>query len=678
MSSSGPPFVPYSSGKGWDVKDAISPDSPQVQVGLPRRIASHPLGSSVSGGSFLVVLGDSTTRGRRSFPPSARLELLLGRVRRRLGRHRGGKPSVRSLDSKPKGTLHQPQGDDGSAEWPLRVQLSSQRQDDRSLLRQCHDSRLPQAIGRHEVSGPVPQSEGDSPVGRIHGDHATSPVYPGVSQHESGSSQSAQPGDRIGMDATPGGSPGSSPPVAGDHRPIHDLADSKAPSVLCSSVGTQGSGGRCIPPALGQPPGICLPSHSHHKESSSQTESLLQLRSHSDRPLLASKGMVSRSIGTSIRHSNRTTQTSRFAATTAFPSVSRKSPYASSDCVATLKRFASQAGFCETVAGQLALCRRKSTRLNYQARWGKFRKWCRDFHHRSSEPTIPKIAEFLTFLFKTEKAAVSTIKGYRAMLSSVFKFCLPEISSSPILKDLVRSFEISAPCPLHHSPPWDLDKVLLEYLSGPPFEPLAEASFRNKSRKALFLVAMATAKRVGELQALSFSVSHRGDNLVLHYDPIFLAKTESVSNPLPRSVIVQSLADFVGDLPERVLCPVRAIRYLRRAARSVEFTPSRLFVSPSDPKRTMSKNAMSFFRRQLITESGAVSSLVPPRAHDICGIATSLNYYSNLSISAIKEAATWKSNRVFAMRYLKDNATTRSRLKGMGPLIAAGSAVHQH
>ena len=92
----------------------------------------------------------------------------------------------------------------------------------------------------------------------------------------------------------------------------------------------------------------------------------------------------------------------------------------------------------------------------------------------------------------------------------------------------------------------------------------------------------------------------------------------------------------------------------------------------------MSKNAMSFFLRQLIIESGTVSSLVPPRAHDICGIAATLNYYSNLSISAIKEAATWKSNHVFAMRYLKDMSTTRSRLKGMGPLIAAGSAVPQH
>ena len=100
----------------------------------------------------------------------------------------------------------------------------------------------------------------------------------------------------------------------------------------------------------------------------------------------------------------------------------------------------------------------------------------------------------------------------------------------------------------------------------------------------------------------------------------FSDKTESVSNPLPRSVIIQSLADFVGDLPERVLCPVHAISYLERAARSVGFTPSRLFVSPSDPTRTMSKNAMSSFLRRLITESGAVSSLVPQRTHDIQGI----------------------------------------------------------
>ena len=261
------------------------------------------------------------------------------------------------------------------------------------------------------------------------------------------------------------------------------------------------------------------------------------------------------------------------------------------------------------------------------------------------------------------------------MLSAVFKFPLPEISTSPILKDLIRSFEISAPRPLFPPPPWDLDKVL-EYLSGPPFEPLARASFLDKTKKALFLLAMATAKRVSELQALSFSVSFQGEDLVLYYDPFFRAETESAANPLPRSVIVPSLSDFAGDLPERVQCPVRVIKFLRKAARSASYIPSRLFVSPRNPERAMSKNAISFYLRQLITDSGAVSSSRPPRAHDIRGIATSLNYYSNLSLSHLMQVATWKSNRVFASQYLKEVSATQDNIRRFGPLVIAGDRLH--
>ena len=257
------------------------------------------------------------------------------------------------------------------------------------------------------------------------------------------------------------------------------------------------------------------------------------------------------------------------------------------------------------------------------------------------------------------------------MLSAVFKFPLLKISTSPILKDLIRPFEISAPRPLFPPPPWDLDKVL-QYLSGPPFEPLARASFLDKTKKALFLLAMATAKRVSELQALSFSVSFQGEDLVLYHDPFFRAKMESVSNPLPRSIIVPSLSDFAGDLPERVQCPVRAIKFLRKAARSASFIPSRLFVSPRNLERAMSKNALSFYLRQLIVDSGAVSSSRPPKAHDIRGIATSLNYYSNLSLSNLMQVATWKSNRVFASRYLKEVSATQDNIQQFGPLVIAG------
>ena len=510
------------------------------------------------------------------------------------------------------------------------------------------------------VKGQAPINLEGSPLGGESSRPSSAPVPHGVVQYHRGRSTSPHLGDRVGMDPSPGGSRSAGPQMASRDRSVCNLPDSEASSVFFTSLRSAGSGDGCSSPALGRSPSLCLSSDRHLKESSSQTEILEELRVHSHSSVLTSEGMVPRPSGTIIRRSHHTVKSKRSSKTAPLPLIPPKSAYASADCMA---------GFSPAVAGQLIFSRRLSTRLNYQARWGTYRKWCKDFGHQSSSPSIAKIDDFLTYMFKSKGAALSTIKGYRAMLSAVFKFPLPEISTSPILKDLIRSFEISAPRPLFPPPPWDLDKVL-QYLSGPPFEPLAKASFLDKTKKALFLLAMATAKRVSELQALSFSVSFQGEDLVLYYDPFFRAKTESVSNPLPRSIIVPSLSDFAGDLPERVQCPVRAIKFLRKAARSASFIPSRLFVSPRNLECAMSKNAMSFYLRQLIVDSGAVSSSRPPRAHDIRGIATSLNYYSNLSLSNLMQVATWKSNRVFASRYLKEVSATQDNIQQFGPLIA--------
>ena len=48
---------------------------------------------------------------------------------------------------------------------------------------------------------------------------------------------------------------------------------------------------------------------------------------------------------------------------------------------------------------------------------------------------------------------------------------------------------------------------MLTYLVSPAFESLSQASFRALTLKTLFLLALATAKRVGELQALSLPSS---------------------------------------------------------------------------------------------------------------------------------------------------------------------------
>ena len=147
------------------------------------------------------------------------------------------------------------------------------------------------------------------------------------------------------------------------------------------------------------------------------------------------------------------------------------------------------------------------------------------------------------------------------MLSAAFRFLLPELSSYPVLHDLLRSFRVERPQSSSRFPPWDLLRVL-SLLRGSPFEPLESCSLRDLTRKTLFLLSLATARRVGELQAVSAAVSSssRGD-LFLLYLPEFRAKSESAAKPLPRSFRVRSLRDFVGSLPgELSLCPVRALQ----------------------------------------------------------------------------------------------------------------------
>ena len=224
----------------------------------------------------------------------------------------------------------------------------------------------------------------------------------------------------------------------------------------------------CSSPTRGESPSCSHSSDRHLKESSSQTELIEEVQVHSHSSVLTSERIVPGPSGTVVQRSRHTVRSKTSSKTVPLPPIPPKSAYASAACMATIKRFAIQAGFSPAVAGQLIFSRRLSTRLNYQARWGTYRKWCKDFRHRSSSPSIAKIADFLTFMFKTKGAALSTIKGYRAMLAAVFKFPLPEISTSPILKDLIRSFEISAPRPIFPPPPWELDKVL-QFLSGPPF-----------------------------------------------------------------------------------------------------------------------------------------------------------------------------------------------------------------
>ena len=319
---------------------------------------------------------------------------------------------------------------------------------------------------------------------------------------------------------------------------------------------------------------------------------LLVLRSPHDYSgsVLASVAMVSRPARSGGGWSSSTSVVSRSSQTASLPLSSSRDPQAVSSCLATVQRFARAEGFSSRVASQIGFAWRASSCTNYQVRWSAYRQWCHSEGHSISRPTLPKIADFLFWLRKTRKLSVSSILGYRSMLSSGFCFKLPEISLSPVIKDLIRSFKVETPVRSVRPPSWDLDAVL-RYLISSTFEPLSATPF-HLLMKVLFLVALATAKRVWELQAISRYVSFSSCGACLAYVLEFLTMTESASHPLPRSFLVKPLADLDQDL---LLCLVSSLReYLRRTSEVVNH-PRHLFVSLRTSSRVMSKNGISYF-----------------------------------------------------------------------------------
>ena len=464
--------------------------------------------------------------------------------------------------------------------------------------------------------------------------------------------------------------------MAGSNRLVCHLSKSSLFDLLLPFPGSEVSRHGCLSPVLGRPSGLCVPSGGDNSACSSKAPGLQGDGAHLGGSPLGSAPLVFGPSPAVAGSSSGPTIPSRPPALASVSSSLLGSPSAQASCLATLQRYTRAAGFSSAIAEQSSLARRLSSRAVYQARWSVYRDWCHSNGHSVSRPTLAKVADFLYWLRFTRGLSVSSLRGYRSALSAVFCFHLPSLSSDPVIRNLLRSFRLSSAERVMRPPAWDLSKVLT-YLVSPAFEPLSQASFRALTMKTLFLLALATAKRVGELQALSSIVTFVAGDACLSYIPQFVAKSESLTCSIPRSFLVKSLADFAAGLDDDLLlCPVRALRLYLPRARSLSPGRHRLFVSPRRPTRHLSKNALSFFLREVISAAGATRPQVGSlRAHEVRSVSTSVAFHRNWSVSSVLESATWASSSVFSSFYRRDIQHEYDGLLSLGPFVAAGSRI---
>ena len=514
----------------------------------------------------------------------------MGRPSRLSGRFRPVGPPTDSVVYQRRGTARCSAG-------AFPVPVSSPRSHSGCLLRQHHSGDLPSQGGWHQVSSSQHLGSGDLALDGVPLHPPGSTVPSELRQRPSRRPVSPSPAptyrvvskhDRLSI---------FEKTLAGSNRFICHLSQSLLFDLLLLFPGSEVSRHGRVSPVLGRPSGFRVPSSGCHSACSREAPSLQGDETHSRDSPLGPAPLVLGPGPAFAGSSSVPAVPSRPLALASVSSYLPGSPSAQASCLATLQRFTRAAGFSSAVAEQSSLACRPSSRAVYQVRWSIYRGWCHSHGHSVSRPTLAKVTDFLYWLRYTRGISVSCLRGYRSVFSAVFRFHLPSLSSDPVIRDLLRSFRLSSAERVLRPPAWDLSKVLT-YLVSPAFEPLSQASFRALTLKTLFLLALATAKRVGELQAFSSIVTFVAGDACLSYIPQFVAKSESLTRSIPRSFLVKSLAAFAaGHDTDLLLCPVRALRLYLLRARSLSPGRHRLFVSPRHPARSLSTNEVSFFLR---------------------------------------------------------------------------------
>ena len=213
-------------------------------------------------------------------------------------------------------------------------------------------------------------------------------------------------------------------------------------------------------------------------------------------------------------------------------------------------------------------------------------------------------------------------------------------------------------------PSWDLSGVL-EALSCQPFEPLEMVEMKILSVKTALLLAVTSAKRVGELHALSVHPSclHFApgfSRVSLRPNPAFVPKVIRDSGVPMLELMAFHPPPFSSEEDRRLhcLCPVRALRVYLDRTKALRKS-SQLFVSVAPPRVgfPISSGRLSHWIVDAISMAYECRGLCPPgnlRAHSTRGVATSWALFRGLSVTDICAAASWATPHTFVRFYRLD------------------------
>uniref|UniRef100_A0A803J3I0 ribonuclease H n=1 Tax=Xenopus tropicalis TaxID=8364 RepID=A0A803J3I0_XENTR len=452
-----------------------------------------------------------------------------------------------------------------------------------------------------------------------------------------------------------------------NNRSYGDNTESEGAEVLLQVSLSPGSGYRCLSPGLDGLVGVCVSPLPDDLQS--VAEDLL----HSDGGLGNSTKLTAPAMVSTVEEDGP--GRANFPADQGGSVVPRE-PVASesfrveSDGLEAERRRLAQQGCSQAVINTLLKSRKLNTSQRYYATWDVFRDWATKEVIDPWNTTTPEILEFLQRGLD-RGLSLSTLRVQLSALSAILERRLIE---EPLISRFFKAAVRIVPPVRSLSPLWDLPLVL-KALTGKPFEPLDQASLWDVTLKTILLVALTSARRACELQALSARAPYtvfKGDSVVLRPILQFLPKVVSplhINEPIILPAFVPNMNAQEGAAWKSLDVHYCLQIYLQKTE-NVRKT-DRLFVIPAGPRKGQPAKTATLRRWIVMAIQKAYKEQGEPvpqgiRAHSTRGIASSWAAEAGAQPEAICRAATWATSNTFIRHYKLDIRSTASCFSSPG------------
>ncbi|KAK5930341.1 hypothetical protein CgunFtcFv8_026581 [Champsocephalus gunnari] len=337
-------------------------------------------------------------------------------------------------------------------------------------------------------------------------------------------------------------------------------------------------------------------------------------------------------------------------------------------------------GLPQKVINTIQSARASSTRSLYDCKWRVFEEWCLQEGHISFQCPVGVILSFLQDLIDKHRA-FSTIKVYLAAIAACHVgFEGKTASQHPLVCRFMKGARRLLPVSRSLVPLWDL-AVVLNGLKMTPFEPLEGADMKHLSLKTVLLLALASAKRVSDIHALSVHPSCTQfapgqTRVLLKPNPAFTPKVVGSCTPIDIEAFPPQLVSS-GEQQQDLLCPVCALHTYMDRSKELRLN-DQLFVSWAKPHKgkPVTKQRLSHWIVEAIALAYTSQNLQAPlglRAHSTRGLATSWALFKGVSIQDICAAASWSSPLTFVRFYRLDVSAPSVARAVLGTLLSRDS-----